>query len=331
MKLSPARKADVFSALVIAIALPAYYKVKYLLEGQLSFEDLLQPAALVEVLFAFCLAILLLAIYRTGDAGLRNSKNLWLRRLSPFLLIACATVVAVLFSRFFFNVVVDWGSSPSFEFDLIVLAVLLPLIVSGVADRLFLAHQARDAEQMALAARFEILKARLSPHFLFNSLNTLVDIIEEDPELAVRFVEEMSAIYRYIIENRDVSSVPIQDELDAIASLVYLLDSRHPGAIDFDCQLSADARHRKIVPLTLQTLVENALKHNRYSESQPLQLRIYSESDDLVIENTLNARHNAASTSMGLENLARRVEHVCQRPLTITSTGELFTVRVPLV
>jgi LytS/YehU family sensor histidine kinase len=111
---------------------------------------------------------------------------------------------------------------------------------------------------------------------------------------------------------------------------VYLLDSRHPGAIDFDCQLSADARHRKIVPLTLQTLVENALKHNRYSESQPLQLRIYAESDDLVIENTLNARDNAPSTAMGLENLARRVEHVCQRPLAITSTQELFTVRVPL-
>jgi hypothetical protein len=329
--LSPARKADVFSALVIAIALPAYYKVKYLLEGQLSFEDLLQPAALIEVLFAFFLAVLLLAIYRAGDAGLRNMKNPWFRRLSPLLLLACATVVAVLFSRFFFNVVVDWGSSPSFEFDLIVLAVLLPLIVSGVADRIFLAHQARDAEQMALAARFEILKARLSPHFLFNSLNTLVDIIEEDSELAVKFVEEMSAIYRYIIENRDVSSVPIQDELDAIASLVYLLDSRHPGAIDFDCQLSADARHRKIVPLTLQTLVENALKHNRYSESQPLHLRIYAESDDLVIENTLNARDNAPSTAMGLENLARRVEHVCQRSLAITSTDQLFTVRVPLV
>jgi hypothetical protein len=329
--LSPARKADVFSALVIAIALPAYYKVKYLLEGQLSFEDLLQPAALIEVLFAFFLAVLLLAIYRAGDAGLRNMKSPWLRRLSPLLLLACATVVAVLFSRFFFNVVVDWGSSPSFEFDLIVLAVLLPLIVSGVADRIFLAHQARDAEQMALAARFEILKARLSPHFLFNSLNTLVDIIEEDSELAVKFVEEMSAIYRYIIENRDVSSVPIQDELDAIASLVYLLDSRHPGAIDFDCELSADARHRKIVPLTLQTLVENALKHNRYSESQPLHLRIYAESDDLVIENTLNARDNAPSTAMGLENLARRVEHVCQRSLAITSTDQLFTVRVPLV
>jgi hypothetical protein len=329
--LSPARKADVFSALVIAIALPAYYKVKYLLEGQLSFEDLLQPAALIEVLFAFFLAVLLLAIYRAGDAGLRNMKSPWLRRLSPLLLLACATVVAVLFSRFFFNVVVDWGSSPSFEFDLIVLAVLLPLIVSGVADRIFLAHQARDAEQMALAARFEILKARLSPHFLFNSLNTLVDIIEEDSELAVKFVEEMSAIYRYIIENRDVSSVPIQDELDAIASLVYLLDSRHPGAIDFACELSADARHRKIVPLTLQTLVENALKHNRYSESQPLHLRIYAESDDLVIENTLNARDNAPSTAMGLENLARRVEHVCQRSLAITSTDQLFTVRVPLV
>jgi two-component system LytT family sensor kinase len=331
VKLSPARKADVLSAVAIAIALPGYYKVKYLLEGALSYADLWQAAVLLEVVFAFFLAVLLLAVYRLGSAAIAAREHKWLKRLAPLLLLACAVAVAVLFSRFFFNVVVDWGSSNTFEFDLIVLAVLLPLIVSGVADRIFFAHRAKESEQMALVARFEILKARLSPHFLFNSLNTLVDIIEEDPHLAVKFVEEMSRIYRYIIENRDVNAVPVQSELDAIASLLYLLDTRHPGAIDFACELSTDTRHRNIVPLTLQTLVENALKHNRYSASEPLQLRIYARSDELIIENTVNTRHNSASTAMGLENLARRVEHVCQRSLQISQTEQLFTVRVPLV
>jgi hypothetical protein len=331
MKLSAARKADVLSALVIAVALPAYYKAKYLLEGQLSYEDLWQTAVFLEVVFAFFLAVMLLVVYRGGEALIKQRGHPWLQQFSPVLLIISAGLAAVIFSRFFFNIVVDWGSTASFEFDLIVLAVLLPLIVSGVADRIFFAHLAREAQQAALAARFEILKARLSPHFLFNSLNTLVDIIEEDPQIAVKFVEEMAAIYRYILEMRDVSSVPVQAELDAITSLVYLLEARHPGAIEFDCNLSDVIRNRKIVPLTLQTLVENALKHNLYSTSQPLKLRIYAEGEQLLIENTLNIRSGQASTAMGLENLASRIAQVSRLPLAVSQSDSLFTVRVPLL
>lgn len=331
MKLSAKRKADLAATLAIAVALPGYYKVKYLLDGQLAAEDLWQPAALLEVLFAFSLAVLLLALYRGGEHLATRYPGKLPTRLALALLVALAALVAVVFSRFFFNVVVDWGTAASFEFDLVVLAVLLPLIVSGIADRVFLANAARDAERAELAARIEILKARLSPHFLFNSLNSLVDMIEEDPELAVRFVEEMAAIYRYILDSRDLSLVPLQAELDAVSSLIHLLEARHPGAIEYDCRLSPEITSQSIVPLTLQTLVENALKHNLYSAQQPLQLRIYASDRELVVENSLNERRSRNSTAMGLESLARRVEHTCDRPISVKRSESMFTVRVPLL
>ena len=319
------------TACFIAIALPGYYKVKFLLDGQMTIEQLLVPAALWEVLFAFLLASILLTLYRFGTAHVNRLGKPILKRLLPFALVAAGAAVAVVFTRFFFTVVVAWGSVPSFEFDVAVLAVLLPLIVSGVADRIFLEGEARAAEQAALAAQFETLKARLSPHFLFNSLNTLADIVEDDPKLAVRFIEEMAAIYRYILEHRDQPLVPLAAEIEAIRSLLYLLESRQPGAFEVKFSLAPGAETLQIVPLALQTVVENALKHNAYSSSTPMKLNVYTDQDQLVVENTLNRRSNAASTETGLASLQNRVEYVCKKPLQIVESNTLYSVRLPLV
>lgn len=329
--LSRQNKADILAACSIAIALPAYYKIKFLLDGQMTVEQMLVPAAVYEVVFAFLLASLLLLLYRVGSRQIDRHGRPALRRLLPLFLVVAAASVAIAFTRFFFNVVVDWGSPASFEFDVAVLAVLLPLIVSGVADRIFLEGEARAAEQATLIARFETLKARLSPHFLFNSLNTLVDIVEEDPKLAVRFIEELANIYRYILEHRDEQLVPLSAEIGAIRSLLYLLESRQPGAFEFDFSLAPGAETHQIVPLALQTVVENALKHNAYSAASPLKLKVFTDDDQLIVENTLNRRENVDSMESGLENLRTRVEHVCGKTVQVTETKTTYSVRVPLI
>ena len=331
MALSRQNKADILTACLIAVALPGYYKIKFLIAGELSFEQLLSPAAILEVLFAFLLACLLIVLYRFGSAQTKRINLPILKRLMPVAVVAASALIAIAFTRFFFNVVVPWGSDRSFEFDIVVLAVLLPLIVSGVADRIFLEGEAKDAEQAALAARFETLKARLSPHFLFNSLNTLADIVEEEPKLAVRFIEEMATIYRYILDNRDEQLVPLSAEIKAIRSLLYLLESRQPGAFEVEFKLAAGDESLQIVPLALQTVVENALKHNTYSTNSPMKLAIYTDDNQLVVENTLNPRASVPSTATGLESLQKRVEHVCKRPVQVGQHSGLFFVRVPLV
>ncbi len=331
MKPSRQNKADILAACFIALALPAYYKVKFLLDGQMTVEQLRDPAAFFEVLFAFLLACLLLIFYRLGAAQIKRVRLPLLRRMLPLALVAAAALVAIAFTRFFFHVVVPWGTQPSFEFDIALLAVLLPLIVSGVADRIFLEGAAKDAEKAALVARFETLKARLSPHFLFNSLNTLVDIVEEDPALAVKFIEQMAALYRYILEHRDQQLVPLSAEIKAIRSLLYLLESRQPGGFEFEFSLEPAADNLQIVPLALQTVVENAVKHNVYSPHKPMKISVYIDKGHLVVENTLNRRAGVSSTETGLENLQKRVAHVCRRSIQVAEGGGLFSVRVPLI
>ena len=328
---STKNKADILAACCIAIALPAYYKVKYLLEGKMNFEQLLQPAALLEVVYAFFLAVILLAFYRLS--GKLLNRLIWpiARSLLPVLMLAFAAIIAILFTRFFFTYVVPWGTQPSFEFDVALLAIVLPLIISGVADRIFLEGEAKAAKQATLTARYETLKARLSPHFLFNSLNTLVDIVEENPEMAVQFIEEMASIYRYILEYRDQPLVPLKAEIDAIKSLMFLHESRKPGALKMEFKLTENGESQQIVPMALQTLVENALKHNNYSSSQPMLLSIVEDRGQLIIENTLNLKKNSVSTADGLDNLNRRVSYICKQPLKIQTLSNMFSVKVPLV
>lgn len=324
-------KADAFAAFAIAIALPGYYKARYWLEGQLTLESMFQLSTLVEIGFAFLLACLVLFVYRQGAHWVERARQAWLRRVLPIALLILAAAAALAFTRFFFTYVAPWGTQPSFEFDIVLLTLLLPLIVSGIADRIFLEGAARRAENAALSARLELLNARLSPHFLFNSLNTLADMVEENPELSVQYIEEMAAVYRYILNNSNVELVSLSAELNAVRSLLHILEGRQPGALRLDLNLTRDPEQSCIVPLALQTLIENALKHNFYSPGKPLEVRIYSDHNDLIVENSLNLKSDVPSTATGLATLRDRVTHICGRPLRVDVDENRYRARVPLV
>lgn len=332
------KKADALAVAAISIGLPAYYKVKFFLGGQISWEDIWAPAGLIEIIWAFCLACLLVVLYRKVGPFLKTKVPVRVRGFSPIVTVLMSALVAVAFTRFFFVYVVEWGSGDAFEFDIALLAIMLPLILSGVADRIFLENKAKEeelkaktAEAEGLTSKYEALKARLSPHFLFNSLNTLADIVEDDPKLAVRFIERMADIYRYILENRDRPTVPLHGEIESIEALLFILETRHPNAIDLSIDLASDQGEWEVVPLTLQTLLENAFKHNHYSEGSPLQVRIYDDAGDLVVENKVNKRMHVVSTKVGLDSLIKRVGQVCGKPVSIVEDKLSFKVRVPML
>lgn len=323
-------KAELLTAVFIALALPGYYKVRVLLEGRLIWSDILDPWAIVEVFYAFGLALILLGFYRITNQVFSGPTGKWIV-LRSLLKISAAAVIALLFTRFFFNVVVEWGTIASFEFDVVLLAVMLPLLVSGVADKILLREKSVQAERAALIAQFETLKARISPHFLFNSLNTLVDIIEEDKALAVRFVEEMAKVYRYILAYRDSKLVPLISEVEAVRSLLFLHQTRRPGAIKVKIAVEDPKEQLRIVPMALQTLVENALKHNKYNPEEPISIDISVNQQRLRIKNSCNKKPAVTSTYEGLENLRRQVNFIGEGQLMVSEFENHFEVTVPLV
>lgn len=186
-----------------------------------------------------------------------------------------------------------------------------------------------------VSAQFESLKNQLDPHFLFNSLNVLNSLIEENPENAQEFTHGLSKTYRYILDQKDKELVPLSEELDFAKTYIELLQVRFEESLTYEIDTSAiqDIADLKIVPLSLQLLLENVIKHNKASTLKPLHITIKIESIDyLLIQNNLSLRKiTEERNGIGLENIANRYALLTSRPIKIEQTETNFNVRIPLL
>ncbi|QTE23516.1 2TM domain-containing protein [Polaribacter cellanae] len=181
-------------------------------------------------------------------------------------------------------------------------------------------------------AKFESLKNQLDPHFLFNSLNVLTSLIGENPNQAEKFTTKLSKVYRYVLEQRNKDLVPIEEELQFAKTYMELLGMRFEDAVKFNIPDKIDSNELKIVPLSLQLLLENAVKHNVVSTSKPLTIRIYKEDNYLIIENNINSKEAIGkSTKVGLQNIADRYGLITNKAVKIENNNKTFKVSLPLL
>lgn len=214
------------------------------------------------------------------------------------------------------------------------------LILSGVyIGASFFANwqaeaQAREeATADAAQARLHALQQQLDPHFLFNTLSTLTAVIEAEPARAVTFVQRLATVYRYVLQHRHTARVPLQTELGLVRAYVYLLQTRFPEGLEVEVAVPEENGNWMVLPMVVQLLVENAVKHNRIEPDQPLHIRIGLEGDWLVVENNRQPLDEPPpSTEVGLRNVARRYEAAGARaPVHIEKTETRFRVRLPLL
>jgi hypothetical protein len=182
-----------------------------------------------------------------------------------------------------------------------------------------------------IISQFELLKQQVSPHFLFNSLNTLISIIPEDQNLAVKYTQHLSQVYRYVLQHKDMDWVPLQTELKFIRSFFFLNQIRFGEHIKLNIQLDENKTYQKIAPLSLQILVENALKHNVISKDKPLSIDILEENGQLIVKNNLQKKKNSEGTRLGLQNVVNRYKHLTGKPVQILESTDFFSVSLPLV
>ncbi|MDP4149201.1 MAG: histidine kinase [Bacteroidota bacterium] len=184
----------------------------------------------------------------------------------------------------------------------------------------------------SLVAQWNALKTQVNPHFLFNNLNTLSSIIPDNPGQAVDFVQELSKVYRHILEVRDEQSILLSEELDVLKAYAFLLKTRFGENLSISIRVPADRLQQKIVPLSLQILMENAIKHNIVSSAKPLQIDVFAENGRLVVRNTLQKRHQSnESTGIGLDNIRNRYKLLGGREVDVKEDASSFTVSIPLI
>jgi hypothetical protein len=182
------------------------------------------------------------------------------------------------------------------------------------------------------SAQFESLKNQLDPHFLFNSLNVLNALIEENPENAQKFTTSLSKVYRYVLEQRDKELVSVQEEIAFAKTYMNLLKMRFENSISFELPSDFDNVEAKVVPLSLQLLLENCIKHNTVSEQKPLHVIIKIENNELTIENNKQKKEVLQDRrGVGLQNIVNRYAIVTERKVKIEETATFFKVKLPIL
>ena len=183
------------------------------------------------------------------------------------------------------------------------------------------------------SAKFDALKNQLDPHFLFNSLNVLTSLIDENPESAQKFTTSLSKVYRYVLEQKDKELVTVDEELDFARTYMTLIKMRFEDSIIFEIPDRASNPESKVVPLSLQLLLENAVKHNTVTSSKPLYIKIYEDNNgNLVVENNLQPKQIVKKSSgVGLENIKQRYQLLTHKKVNINQQADRFAVAIPML
>jgi hypothetical protein len=194
-------------------------------------------------------------------------------------------------------------------------------------------NEAERLKREFVQAQLDGLKSQVNPHFLFNSLNTLVYIIPEDPDKAVEFVQKLAKVYRYILEIQERRLIPLWEEMEFLESFMFLHKERFQDNLRLSIQVPENQRNHLIVPLSLQLLFENAIKHNIISKEKPLSIALRVEDGKrLVIHNTLQRRSNPEpGTQTGLANIQSRYRYFTDQPVQVEQTEREFVVSLPLI
>lgn len=218
--------------------------------------------------------------------------------------------------------------------------VIMCLIVLNHTARytIKLYKEGEELKQTQARAEIRALQTQLNPHFLFNSLNTLVSEIDYDPESAKKFTIDLAGVYRYILQKQDKPLVPVYEELGFLQSYVNLNQIRVGESLHYECvypdRSNLDFLQEKYLPsLSLQLLVENALKHNVVSAIKPLHIRVGFTEDleYLLVSNNLNPKKNVHSLGTGLNNLAERYRLLADRGISVEKTENRFLVKLPML
>ncbi|HPF12360.1 MAG TPA: 2TM domain-containing protein [Flavobacteriaceae bacterium] len=227
------------------------------------------------------------------------------------------------------------GEQPRFYYLALLISVVVTAIFYGIYYYRF-TQERKVKEQKIIAgtasAQFDALKNQLDPHFLFNSLNVLTSLIEENPHAATKFTTSLSKVYRYVLEQKNKELVTVEEELQFAQLYMSLIEMRFEDSIVFEVPQTLSNPEAKVVPLSLQLLLENAVKHNQVTPQNKLHIRIYEENGNLVVKNNRQPKTVVKESSgVGLRNIRQRYYLLTQRPVTVEQNEKEFWVAIPLL
>lgn len=245
------------------------------------------------------------------------------------------TFLAVYLLGVIYNIIFDINMSQRSVYFSIIITIIISLFLHGRAFLMNWRKTSVDAEKLQkenIMAKYESLKNQVNPHFLFNSLNALTNLVYEDQDKAVKFIKQLSEVYRYVLDTREKEVVPLEDEIRFLRAYLFLQQIRFGSKLVVEIDIG-NAGNIRIAPLALQMLLENAIKHNVVSEEDPLVIRVYTNSHYIIVENNIQkkAMLGEPSLGVGLENICKRYEFLSNVRVEVNQDQSRFQVKLPVL
>ena len=192
--------------------------------------------------------------------------------------------------------------------------------------------EAERLKTISIESQFEALRNQINPHFLFNSLNVLSEVVYQDADLASDFIRQLANVYRYLLYNQENKTVSLKTEMEFIEAYVFLLKIRFDEQVVVNNDTATvDREAFQLPPASVQLLVENAIKHNVTSRKRPLQIDIFIENEYLVVRNAVQRKANQTVGGVGLNNIRMRYQHLVNKEVKIVEEEGMFVVKLPMI
>lgn len=335
---------EFFRALALGVII---FIVMYLIALAQGMPFKWEPRLITQFLFIMLYTILL----HLGNAGVfvvmdRIFGNTGLsvkRLLAGFISSFLVSIVIVFLLRVFEDILLEGKTVPQFfkeeQVSNYYIAMIITIVITFSLHLFYFykKYQENRVKQQKIiagtaSAKFETLKNQIDPHFLFNSLNVLSSLIEENPDSAQRFTTSLSKVYRYVLEQKDKELVSVEEELAFAKTYMNLLKMRFENSVFYELPAVMSSPDARVVPLSLQLLLENTVKHNIVSQEQPLHIRIYEENGYLVVQNDYQKKEVLQDRKgVGLQNIISRYAIISSRQVAIEQTEKYFTVKLPVL
>ncbi|MGV3696568.1 2TM domain-containing protein [Flavobacterium sp.] len=315
-----------------------------LIYGQeLAFDNRLGKLFLYTIIYSLALGYANQGVFIWLDKKYNDERFSPKRMIVGFVTSFVVTLFIIFLLRLFEDIVVDgqtfdeyWAgeSLANYVFAFVMTFIVLICFYAFYIYKAYSDSKVKEQKIIAgtASAQFESLKNQIDPHFLFNSLNVLSSLIEENPENAQRFTTSLSKIYRYVLEQKDKELVSVSEELAFAKTYMNLLKMRFENSITYEVPIDFNNDEAKVVPLSLQLLLENTIKHNVVSETKPLHIKIYIENNYLIVENNLQKKEVLQDRrGVGLQNIVNRYGLISERKVMIDENGDYFKVKIPIL
>ncbi|WP_026993759.1 sensor histidine kinase [Flectobacillus major] len=275
--------------------------------------------------------------------SLRFYNKLWHKLAVGFvgsILLTATLTIAISFS---YAYVSDTWQSPTFilllklflmfAFRINLFLNILNIIYLYVHELEKIALEAEQLRQIGVQAQLQAIRNQINPHFLFNNLSVLSSLISYDTTSSLQFVKQFSNVYRYVLKNHDKELISISEELGFTQSYLFLLQKRFPEGIQVELHVDEGYLNWQIVPMALQMLLENTIKHNIVSVEKPLTIRLYTDNPYLILSNNLQPKavYTSESTHTGLSNIVQRYAYLSSIDVQIIKTDNEFIVKIPML